>query len=79
MSQSDAHDPADEQQARAADISTYLHNQADQLAETADQLEAQASAAHTQAEAIAADADQMRDRAEHLHHQADKIDSASEA
>ena len=78
MSHSDAQDPPNEQQERAADISTYLHDQADQLADKAEQLDDQAFATHTEAEAIEVEADQMRERAEHLHQQAEQIDKAIE-
>ena len=45
----DTHDPAAERQSRAADISDFLHNQAEQLVDAAERLEDRAEATHVEA------------------------------
>ena len=72
----DARDPDEERQSRPADISDYLHEQADQMVDAAEQLEDRANATHVEAERMAGEADQLRDRAEWLHQRADGIDRA---
>ena len=75
MSQSDDHDA---QQTRTDEMSTWLHNQADQQIDAAERLECRASDTRAEADAMDEEARHMRDRAEHLHQQADQIDRVAE-
>ena len=70
----DTHDPDGKRPSRAARISDYLHDQADQLVDADEQLEDRANATHVEADQMAGEADQLRDRAEWLHRRADRLD-----